>query len=310
MESKKIAHLLYVPFTGLGLYGGHRGSRWLKNRIKIFEQFVVPSLYLQTNQRFIIWISWRYEDRNDPQIVELERYLKSFGFKVVFTYAGVCFWDDKYSDAEAYERLVSAVHDSMGELLNVMGEADEVLMTIQPSDDCYNSMMVEQVQGFFASQKKIHVFGYKKGYVMDYVNRRLCEWNPKTTPPFYTIRFPRTTFADPLLHLKYTGPYKSHEYVKDYLPSLYVENRGFLVGTHGSNISTVFDHPYTGHEFLGDNVDSILSGFGLLDAGTLKISWSIRSMLFHKLPYKAKRKLRYWSEQSVVFSWVYNWIRS
>ena len=37
----KFKHLIYCPFTGLGLYNGFRGNRWLKNRIKIFKEFVV-----------------------------------------------------------------------------------------------------------------------------------------------------------------------------------------------------------------------------------------------------------------------------
>ena len=100
----KITHFLYCPFTGLGLYGGHRGNRWLRNRIKIFKQFVVPSLLAQTNQNFVIWISWRFEDRGDPLVRELYEWLSlrfmmpDMKSRVVFTYAGVCFWDDKYSD--------------------------------------------------------------------------------------------------------------------------------------------------------------------------------------------------------------------
>ena len=306
-----IAHFLYVPFTGLGHYGGHRGNRWLRSRIKIFKQFVIPSLVKQTNQNFILWISWRYEDARDPLVVEFKEWLEqNTKLKIVFTYGGVCFWDDKYPDEEAHERLVRAIHKSMGELLNMMGEAQVVLMTIQPSDDVYRIDMVQETQKFFAENKHVQVYGYQKGYVMDYVNRRLCEWNPKTTPPFYTIRFPRTTFTDPFQHVKYTGPYHSHEYVKDYLPAKYVEKRGFLVGTHGSNISTVFDHPYAGHESLGVNVDEILWAFGLKDVPSLEVTWSLRSWAFHKLPYKVKRKLRYWSERSTVFSWLYNWIRS
>ena len=95
----KVAHLMYVPFTGLGLYGGHRGKRWLRNRIKIFMQFVVPSLLAQTNQDFIVWISWRREDKGDPDIIRLHEDLQNLFEVVVFTYSGVCFWDDKHEDA-------------------------------------------------------------------------------------------------------------------------------------------------------------------------------------------------------------------
>src|SRR3990167_4034704 len=157
-----MTHLLYVPFTGLGLYGGHRGKRWLKNRIKIFKQFVIPSLSSQTNKDFILWISWRYEDLRDPLILELKQWLDScpkFCQSIVFTYSGVCFWDDKYQDEEAYSRLISAVHGSMGELLNHIGECESVLMTIQPSDDVYNSGMVQETQGFFKENKEAQVYG-------------------------------------------------------------------------------------------------------------------------------------------------------
>ena len=182
-------------------------------------------------------------------------------------------------------------------------------MTIQPSDDVYHSGMVEEVQSFFREEKDVHVFGYRKGYVMDYVNRRLAEWNPKTTPPFYTIRFPRETFMDPLKHVDYTGPYKSHEYVKDFLRSEYVEHRGFLVGTHGENISTIFNHPYAGHEFLGDNVDRTLSAFGLQGVPNLKIRTSLRKAFMRSLPHGWQRKLRYWLGER-FYAHVYNWFRS
>lgn len=307
---QNIKHLLYVPFTGLGNFGGHRGSRWLKNRIKIFKQFVIPSLLNQTNKNFILWISWRYEDKDDKIINEFEEWLKTTGLHFFFTYTGVCFWDDKHPDHIARERLLTAIHGAMGEILNNIGECDEVLMTIQPSDDLYYNGMVNEVQRFFQENKNTHVFGYAKGYVIDYLNRRVAEWNPKTTPPFYTIRFPRETFMDPLKHTEYTGPYKSHEFVKDYLPAKYIDHRGFLVGTHGINISTVFDHPYTGHEFLGSNIDNILLDFGIKDVPKLKISRSPQSILFNKLPYKIKRKLRYWSEKNKIVSLMYNFLRS
>ena len=298
-----------MPFTGLGLYGGHRGNRWLRNRIKIFKQFVVPSLLAQTNQNFVIWISWRHEDRGDSRIQELHQYLLNRFPRVVFTYAGVCFWDDKFSDEDAYTRLVESVHGSMGELINEIGESKEVLMTIQPSDDCYDCRMVEETQEFFRERPSVHVYGYARGYVMDYINQRLAEWNPNTTPPFYTIRFPRETFVDPLKHLQYTGPYKSHEYVKDYLPAVYREVRGFLVGTHGENISTIFNHPFTGHEYLGDNIGRILRDFGLGSVAPLKVNMGFRRAIMRRLPYGWQRKLRYWFGER-MFARFYNWIRS
>lgn len=308
-KNKRVAHFLYCPFTGLGLYGGYRGHRWLKNRLKIFWQFVYPSLANQTSKDFILWFSWRWEERSNPLVQAFVSDIERSGLNAVHTYSGVCFWDDKYPDEVAMTRLIDAVHGAMGDLLNVMGEAEEVLMTIQPSDDVYHIAAVEQIQRFFREHPETHVYGYDRGYVMDYVNRRLAEWNPKTTPPFYTIRFPRTTFVDPLKHVKYTGPYKSHEYVKDYLPAVYEPIRGFLVGTHGENISTIFDHPYAGHEFLGGNIDYELGRFALEEVEPLKIRLSIRRWLMRQLPYGWQRKLRYLLGER-FYARLYEWIRS
>lgn len=283
-----------VPFTGLGLYNGFRGERWLRNRIKIFKQFVVPALMNQTNRDFILWVAWRYEERGNAQVLELGKYLQEKGFQFCFTYAGIPFWDDKYPDTEANSRLLDAIHGSMPSLINAMGDCDTVLMTIQPSDDCYITDMVQETQDFFKKNKDIKVYGYQKGYVMDYVNRKLAEWNPKTTPPFYTISFPRDTFIDPLRHAKYIGPYKSHEYVKDFLPAIYQHKRGFLVGTHGENISTIFNHPYASETFLPYDRDQILHDFGIEDVPNLKLKISLRKMLLRRLPHRVQRKLRYW----------------
>ena len=73
----KMTHFLHVPWTGLGLYGGFRGNRWLKNRIQIFKQFVVPSLLAQTEQNFILWCAFRHEERDNPLVKELKKYLAS-----------------------------------------------------------------------------------------------------------------------------------------------------------------------------------------------------------------------------------------
>jgi len=240
---------------------------------------------------------------------ELSEYLTGLGIKNVFTFSGVCFWDDKYEDSVAHERLISAVHGSMGELINVMGEADTILMSIQPSDDVYHTDFVRETKEYFTKNPSMDVYGYKKGYVMDYINRRLCEWNPKTTPPFYTIKFDRKVFTDPFQHIKFTGPYKSHEYVKDNMRAHYEDKRGFLVGTHGENISTIFNHPYAGHEFLGDNIERILQDFALVGVPPLKLPPSLRKWFMRQLPYGWRRKLRYLFGERFAAR-IYNWIRA
>lgn len=322
----KTKHLMYCPFTGLGLYNGFRGNRWLKNRIKIFKQFVIPSLQAQTEKNFTLWISWRPEERHNHIVKDLQSYLQTTGLNVIHTFSGVCFWDDKYSPEIAQERLLTAIHGSMSELVDAT-EGNEgyewVLMTIQPSDDCYHRNAVKGIQAVFRGMPKLQALGYEKGYIMNYQTKELAEWNPKTNPPFYTIKFPRPTFINPLEHARYTslkkdiGSYKagtplpSHEYVKDCFTYGVVSERGFLVGTHGENISTIFDHPYRG----GIVEPSIAKDFGLDKVKSLSLPFSLRRKLFSSLPYKAQRKLRYLAGEKKwvlrpLFSLIYNGLRS
>lgn len=322
----KYKHLMYMPFTGLGLYNGFRGNRWLKNRIQTCKQFVIPSLQAQTVKDFTLWISWRPEERYNHIVKEFQEWLKGTGLDVIHTFSGVCFYDDKYPVKEAQGRLISAIHGAMIELIDAT-EGDSgyewVLMTIQPSDDCYHRNAVKGIQAVFKELPALQAFGFEKGYLMNYKTKELAEWNPKTTPPFYTIKFPRPIFVNPLQHVEYTalkkdvGDYKkgtplpSHEYVKDCLRTGYVKDRGFLVGTHSDNISTVFDHPYKGLVIDQD----VLKDFGLENVMSLRIPSSLRRMIFDKLPYKIKRKLRYLAGEKKwllrpVFSLLYNGLRN
>ena len=301
----KVAHLLYMPLTGLGLYGGHRGKRWLRNRIKIFKQFVIASLHNQTSQDFYLWVSVRHQDRHDPLIVELRNWLEhnlDRKFGLIFTYTGCCFWDDKYPDGVAHDRLVDAIHGAVPEIFNVIGEAEQVLLTIQPSDDCYKGTMVEEVQKAFR-EGAWEAVTYRKGYVMDYKTKEIAEWNPNTNPPFYTIRFKREVFADPMRHVAYAG-IKSHEFIEDLL-LLRLDGRGFLVGTHGENISTVFNHPFRGP----DVEKAVLDEFGLYDVPPLQIKSSWRKGFMRRLPHGWQRKLRYWLGERFAAK-IYDFLRS
>jgi hypothetical protein len=308
----KITHLLSVPFTGLGLYSGWRGNRWLKNRIQIFKQFVVPSLQNQTSKNFILHCCWRPEEKSNPHVKELIRYMEGIKeFKTVHTFYGIMFYDDKHPDDIARERLITSIHSSMGELVNAIGECDYVLQTIQPSDDCYHKDAVQGIQGVLETD--LQATGFKQGYICNYLTKEVAEYNPLTNPPFFTIKFPRDVFIDPLKHIQYislkkdSGKYKmgtacpSHEYISDCLKYGIINERGFLVGCHGENVSTHFNHPYKGEKVSQE----ILKDFGIYEAKPLKVKFSLRKKILNKLPYKVRRKLRYWWGEK-----LYHWIRA
>ena len=305
MESK-VTHLMNVPFTGLGKYNGFRGNTWLKNRIKIFKHFVIPSLENQTSKNFILWCSWRPEEKNNRYVKELIEYLEDSSFKTIHTFNGVCFWDDKYDNEKARERLVTSIHGSMGTLVNALGECEYVLMTIQPSDDLYHEQVIESLQRLFDERPEFQGAGFNKGYICNYQTKKVANYDPNTNPPFYTIKFPREVFIDPFQHLAFTslkkdvGKYKkgtpipSHEFLKDVFGDKYasIDDRGFMVGVHGSNISTTWQIP-----FKGELVDGkVLENFGIEDAKPLEI----KVPLVQRLPHKIQRKLRYWMNEKFV----------
>jgi hypothetical protein len=139
---------------------------------------------------------------------------------------------------------------------------------------------------------------------MDYLTGRVAEWNPKTNPPFYTIKFKREVFIDPLRHVSFAG-FKSHEYLGDNLRLLPLYERGFLVGTHGENISTVFNHPFKGN----DVPRTVLENFGIDGAPNLEIDTSLRKKIMRLLPHKVQRKLRFWLGER-FYAKLYDWLRS
>lgn len=307
---------MYVPFTGLGLYKGFRGNAWLRNRIEIFKQFVIPSLTNQTSQNFILWISWRWEERNNPIVTNFISWLEmSFNLfdyegvpkkKIVHTFSGVCFYDDKYPDDVARVRLIDAIQGAMPTLFDVLGDCEEVLMTIQPSDDLYHKQAVEGIQKML-SKEDCGALGFQKGYICNYYTKEVSEYNPTTNPPFYTVRFKRDDFIDPLRHIQFTslkqdsGKYKkgtpcpSHEYIGECVKYAIVSDlRGFMVGTHGANISTTFSNPYKGRALPDGERHDVLHAFGIFQTPLLQIKVGLGKKIMLKLPFKVQRKLRYW----------------
>lgn len=266
-----------VPFTGLGANGGYRGDAWLRNRIAVFKMFVLPALMAQTKREFILWVSWRPEEQYNRLVQDFKRSLdKLRGLTTVFTFNGLCFWDDKYPDAQASDRLRKNLAYTLPKLSGFVGDSEWVYLTIQPSDDIYANDTVERLQAIEPGKKAI---GFRHGYVMNYATKEVAEYNPTTLSPFTTIIFPKDKFLNPLEHYRYIGPYRSHEYVFDHLPGTFLEGRGYMVGTHGENISTTWNIPYKGREILGEEREKIWLRFACWDADPIIVHRHLRLWL-------------------------------
>ena len=301
-------HLLYIPFTGLGLKNGFRGQTWLKNRIKVFKQFVLPSLIHQSNRNFTLWVQWRPEEEGNPLVMELQNtlaYMRDFPF--IFTYGGLCFEDDKYDRPESLQRLESNLARTMPYLQPVVDGQDTVIMTLQPSDDCFLSDMVERTQKEAEKfDNKPMSIGYREGYMMNYKTLELAEYarhdvktddvstyTTNTIPPFFSVVFPRSVFLDASAHIKWTGPYRSHEYIADHTDYHKLEGPGFIVGTHGENISTTWTHRYKGRMIEGLEKERVMLQAGLDGVDRLKLAVDkpriVENKIINMLPKPLKR---------------------
>ncbi len=311
----RFTHFMYVPFTGLGLYHGFRGNSWLKNRIEVFKAYTLPSLINQNTRSFYVWMSWRPEERENPLVVEFRSFLDQIrDVSFIHTFGGVCFWDDKYDDETASQRLLTSLKESLPALKDAVGDTPYVIMTIQPSDDMYFHNAVTRIQdelrAIIESGKVLSgfVIGWSKGYIMNYLTKEVAEYSTHglvtddvstyrtdTTPPFFSILFPKGLFLDPEGHYKLTGPYKSHEYIGDHLPFQAFKDRGFIVGTHGENISTTFHHRYRGPTLSKEDQEKILIKAGVFFSEPLKIQKEptrrFAKKLLNKLPQSLRNKI-------------------
>lgn len=274
-------HLILVPFTGLGLFKGYRGDVWLKNRINVFKRFTLPSLVAQTNRKYILWICFRPEEQDNPIVKDFVEFLgRVSGLATAVTYHGVPFYDDKYPDDIARHRVWETLKHSLPELTPIITE-DQVYLTIQPSDDCYLSDSFERIQNEpYEEHKSV---GFTKGYIMNYNTLELAEYNPKTIPPFFTIMFPKEKFLNPILHFKYIGPYESHEYIVNATNYKVLEGRGFLVGCHGENISTGFNHPFQGEQLSDRDKESVLIRTGLFGVEAIQLDKGRKRKILKKI---------------------------
>lgn len=278
-------HLMYVPFTGLGLHNGYRGDKWLTNRLRVFNQYVLPSLLTQSNHNFILWISFRPQERSNPIVRAFADRLHNVrDLTTIITYDGVCFWDDKHKNDNLLERLTATLPG----LKQIIGDKEDVLMTIQPSDDVYLFDVVGEIQSTFATTDA-QVLGYTEGYIMNYATKEIAEYNPDTRPPFFTVRFPASVFFDPKLHYEYTGPYKSHEYIGDKLTYQALKGRKFIVGTHGENISTTFIHPYKGRTLSKEEAEKVMWRSGIFFSDPVVVKRGVRLLartVLNEMPYQ------------------------
>lgn len=282
-----MTHIIYIPFTGVGLYGGYRGDGWFNDRIDIFKSYTLKSLRSQTNKNFILWCSFRPQEENNPLTLELKRSIQEEGLNVAFTFQGLMYHDDKFGGSfihrmknigrvvrgcyrnktwkDVFPNCMEVLKDKNTDLVTRLARAlplltphvhGDVLLTRIDSDDMFRKDAVDQIQKAMGEAITI-----PQGYIHNSLTGEVAEYNPTTNPPFHTLTFLLGTFLDPQMHFNRYKGYESHEDVDDRFWRTPLKDRLFCVVTHSpsAHISTGFNHP-----FRGKMVDKgILKEFGL-----------------------------------------------
>lgn len=270
-------HLIYVPMTGVGLYGGYRGDAWYAERIEIFKNYTLKSFLNQKSRNFVLWLSFRPQEERSPLTADLANYLKSVGMPYVLTFDGLMYHDDKFGGSpwnkfrnmlrvfrgawrnktgrDIVPALKELFHDKNSTLLDRLAkslfrlkryfnEAEVILMTRIDSDDMISQNTVQNIQG--AAQVG-HAIVLDHGYILNTDTGEWALYNPTTNPPFYTLVFERNDFFQPDFHLEFYKGFQSHEDIPRLFPLITIGSAYCVtVRNPKMHISTVWNHPFRG----------------------------------------------------------------
>lgn len=285
-----IANIVAIPFTSVGLHGGMRGQKWLKERIEIFKNYTLKSLLNQEAKGFLTWFWFRPEERNNPLVKELDEYLTNINFAHIFTFHGLMYHDDKFTnfnlktiirnmammgwDCLRYKQwkspieilrhsfsnknktLLSRLDKALYELRQRLPKGiDWIYLTRIDSDDMFHKDVMKLIQGQLPQENRALIF--EKGFILNKQTGQVADWTPTTCPPFWTIIFPFYMFFNPVYHLNYYKNYRSHESIPQIFDIVKLPDDNYLYLTHGKNISTYwYTNMYmvlSGHNQIGSH---------------------------------------------------------
>jgi hypothetical protein len=252
-----IKHIFYCPFTGKGPFNGFRGQDWYDFRAGIFEDYTIKSLKYQSNKDFLLWCSFRPEEFDNPTTKKIKRILKNSGLKYIMTYQGTMMTEDRAVEhnIDLKERLSKA----LPEVRKVVEDADYIYETNLDSDDTLRYDFSEMVQN--KKFKKNGALYMKHGFVYN-IKDRLAEWHNPSSQQNYTVMFPAEIYFDADKRLEYLNGLKSHEEIPKLFDAEEMPEGMYCAIIHGTNISTVWEHPFMGREyFYSDDKDTILKNF-------------------------------------------------
>ena len=248
----------------------------------------------QYNKNFVLWLSFRPQDENNPLVDELRTWIHANLGPAHCSFHGLMYWDDKFTTGlknrllnvgrivrqgmrtgqwrTLFSSLRELLEDRNGTLVERIGKSlppirsnsssSIVMLTRLDSDDLLHERAIEDIQ-----QNPINLGAriFQNGYIYNAQTNELAYYKPSENPPFHTIVFPDTVFYNPELHAEYYGGFRSHEDVPKVLPARRLPDGRYCVVIHEKrdHISTVWEHPYRGKFIEGQEKADVLQALGL-----------------------------------------------
>lgn len=295
----KVKHIIYIPFSGVGLFDDPKDDTWLKYRIEIFKEFTLKSIINQSKPIDLLWLGFdgRY---NNPLIKNL---LESIKIPVISTHTGLIYTDDKFifrnKSTDLYEStwkyawrmfgralkkrklyiftrflknlylknrsLSSRLDDTLKIIVDALGWFEYIYLTRLDSDDLLHRDYIKEVSTYSPTYKKALI--RDKGYVYNRNSAELAEWVPKTCPQFFTLQIPRNIMLRSQSFVDYWKDYTTHEDVKKAFNYDTLADHKYCMLIHGNQISSIWGHPFRGKS-IGNTMtnkltNNILKEFGV-----------------------------------------------
>ncbi len=249
---KKVKMVFQTPFTGKtpGKDGtGFSGQEWYDKRADIFINYTLESLKKQTVKNFLLWITFRPQELLNPTTKLIARALTKSGIPNIMSFNGTMFLQDKaiWHNTDLQERLKKCLPT----LKEFIGDADYVYETNLDSDDTLHRKFSEIVQNY--KPKKNGALYMQKGFVY-HTQGRVADWFNPVSQQNYTIMFPSKTYLDAKKRLEYLDGFNTHEQIPTKFEAQKMPDGLYCSIIHGSNISTVWQHPFMGEEKYYEDV--------------------------------------------------------
>lgn len=192
---------------------------WIKYRIKVFQEFTLKSLKLQTNQNFNFFLC--YEDATDEVIKSV---------------------------LNKYDPLPSNVHFIMKskyyeEVRKYILGYEYAYFVRLDSDDAYHKSFIQQLYDYKPKSGIVSLVN-RSGYIYDSINKEIAKCYCKVVT-FYAFIYKVEDYLNwRIYNLDFTD-IDNEQYVSLKIPHEFVENRNYIWHVHNKNTITTFDNWFT-----------------------------------------------------------------